>query len=459
MTSLRKRAILGGALWALVSTVLGSLALLTILDRMATRRFDELQLERHLQVVVALANGEADPDVMEILLPDPAYTRPYSGRYWQVTGPDGNVISSRSLFDASLPVNVPSTTGPEFWSGAGPEGEVRGVVQEVKLEDDTAWVITVAESLSALDEERVALFRSVTVAMAFIGSLMVAGAVLLTSAVVSPLTKLREEVAHRWEAGRALDVNDYPAEVTPLVSDINTLLMRNREVLDRARRQAADLAHALKTPSAALRNELESFDVRKVDVEPALDALNRIDAQIGRSLARMRAAHSASAVLLQTDLGVSVDRLLRLFRSMNADEAKQIEATVEPGLGVAMDSQDIEETLGNLIDNAVKWSRSRIRLTARLEAGRLVVLVEDDGPGIPEERRRLAIQAGARLDTATPGTGLGLAIANDLVVAYGGSLALETSDNLGGLAVRLSLPPAELDEAVADPLEELRVAS
>jgi signal transduction histidine kinase len=228
--------------------------------------------------------------------------------------------------------------------------------------------------------------------------------------------------------------------VAPLVADINGLLQRNREIVSRSRRQAADLAHALKTPSAILRNELTVLAEEKHDMGKALDALDRVDAQLGRSLARLRAANSGEATQAKTDISHSVDRFGRMFGMMAKREGKDFAVQCEPGLMIRMDAQDIEEVLGNLLDNALKWCRSTMALTAAKVPGGVEVLIEDDGPGIPEADRVEAMKSGARLDTSKPGTGLGLAIAGDLLQAYGATLALEDSARLGGLAARITLP-------------------
>jgi signal transduction histidine kinase len=260
------------------------------------------------------------------------------------------------------------------------------------------------------------------------------------STVLLPLRKLRRDVARRWDQDEALTPQEYPEEVAPLVSDINELLNRNRNIVSGARRQAADLAHALKTPSAILRNELVSLAAASADTRSAVEALDRIDAQLGRSLARMRASNSAELTHSRTDIHNSVERFARLFSNMAERAGKSCRAISAQGLWVRMDSQDIEEVMGNLLDNALKFSRSRIELTARQGKNGITILIEDDGPGIPEQDQRMALKSGGRLDTSKPGTGLGLAIAGDLLKAYGAKLELERSERLGGLAAKVMIP-------------------
>jgi signal transduction histidine kinase len=282
--------------------------------------------------------------------------------------------------------------------------------------------------------------RSLIGAFAMVAAFGLLSVLIQTSAIVTPLEKLRKDVAARWDRNEELVETDYPEEVAPLVVDINTLLQRNREIVQRSRRQAADLAHALKTPSAILRNELQALSEKSRDMDRALDALDRMDAQLGRSLARVRMANSGEATFARTDLSNSVNRLTRLFGSMAKRDGKHLKINCEPDLGIRVDAQDIEEVLGNLLDNALKWCRDTIALTVRQVPQGIEILIEDDGPGIAEQDRGAAIQSGGRLDTSKPGTGLGLAIANDLMQVYDASLALEKSERLGGLAVRILLP-------------------
>lgn len=275
---------------------------------------------------------------------------------------------------------------------------------------------------------------------ALVGLIGVAGSLLLISAIVGPLRKLRADVAHRWDKGDDLRPGDYPEEVSPLVEVLNQLLHRNREIVSSSRRQAADLAHALKTPTAILRNELTSLTEAVTDTSAAEEALSRIDAQLSRSLARMRAANTGELTHSKTDLSNSVDRLSRLFSVMAEREGKSLAVDCEAGLQVRMDTQDVEEVIGNLLDNALKWCRTTIHISVKRTEDGIELCVEDDGPGIPEGARRDVLRSGRRLDTSVSGTGLGLAISVDLLKAYGGRLELGTSEHLGGAMCNLMIP-------------------
>ena len=437
MRSMQRRVVAGGLVWATAVVFAGTFALISFFDTMADTRFEASLRDRHTQVVAALANAGSG-DGIEEYLTDPAYFQPYSGRYWQLDGPDGT-WASRSLFDTTLPLPETVADGFHFWRGPGPAETVRGARETVELDDGTRWVVTVAETVATLASDRQAMRRSLGLSFGAVGVFMILGAAALTSIVLRPVRRLRQDVAARWDAGKPLEPEDYPSEVAPLVADIDALLHRNREIVERGRRQAADLAHALKTPSAALRNELVSL-TGKANVAEALHALDRIDAQIGRSLARMRAETVFLAGGERTDLAASLRRLERLFRTMPESKDKSLELRVSGDLGVPVDRQDIEEMLGNLMENAFKWCASAVRVTARRTGDTAEIDVEDDGPGIDPDKRARAMAPGARLDTAVPGTGLGLAISQDLAHAYGGQVELARSEAMGGLKVTIRLP-------------------
>lgn len=441
MLSLRKRAWISGGLSALVSVSLGALLLYTFLNQKVLERFDRALAERHTQIVVALSNVPDDPGMLNELIFDPVYQAPFSGRYWQVIGPDDQLFTSASLLDAMLPDLSEHSDRLAFSDVENPEvEEVRVAHQVIMLEDGSQWRVAVAESLAGLFAEKAETRRSLALAFALVAVIGLSSVLLQTAAIARPLDKLRRDVAQRWERDEELSEADYPEEVAPLVSDINSLLQRNREIVSRSRRQAADLAHALKTPSAILRNELTVLAENTQDMDKAIDALDRIDAQLGRSLARIRLSNTGETTFARTDLSHSVDRFSRLFGSMAKREGKQLQVACEPDLSIRIETQDIEEVMGNLLDNALKWCRQSIALTARKLPDGIELLIEDDGPGIPHADRSEAVRSGGRLDTSKPGTGLGLAIAIDLLDAYGATLTLEDSHKLGGLAVRIHLP-------------------
>ncbi len=441
--SLRRRAVIGGLALAATVLAVGGGFLYLYLGQVATERFDAALRDRLTEIAVVLSAVADQPEALGDVLSDPAYIRPYSGRYWQAEGPGGLVLTSRSLFDATLtPPSEAAKAEPGLvWEGQGPQEPVRALTQALTLESGTVWLVTVAESQIGALAERTRVRNSLVVAFGVFGALAVLGAAAQISLALRPLLRLRDDVAGRWESGERLSPEAYPNEVSPLVTELNDLLDRNTTIIEKARRQAADLAHALNTPSAILRNELDAMAEEGVDTTRSAEALDRIDAQISRSLARIRAANlGASASRDAVPVADSVRRLGRVFQHQLDDRGLTLSSDGVVPCEAFMDRQDLEETLGNLIDNALKWCRRQVAISAAGSGEGISVTVADDGPGIAPEQQREALRAGGRLDTATPGTGLGLAIARDLVEAYGGSLALETATDLGGLAVVVRLP-------------------
>lgn len=441
MTSLRRRALTGAVVSTVAVFMLGLTGSLALFDRIATARFNEVLNERLVQVSVALSYGPASEEALSRRLIDPAYLRPYSGRYWQVEDLAAQVsYVSPSLFDTILDPPAPDGPQPVAWQGPGPGGAVRGLAQNLTLEDGSTWTITVAESLDAFVEQRRLVMNGAAAVFLMLGILSVAGAVALTSAILRPIEKLASEVENRWAAGMRLDPEAYPREIAPLVSDVNTLVERNREIVSRARRRAADLAHALKTPASALRNELDTLEAGGAEVASARETLDRIDAQIKRTLTRMRAEYAAGDIHSSTSVATAFQRLERLFRSSMGSRRVELAMTAGETLTLPMNPQDFEEAIGNLTDNALKWAASRVTVAARYAGDDVVVEVEDDGPGVAENELSAILEPAYRIDTSVTGSGLGLAITSDLVRAYGGGIEIGRSDALGGLGVRLRIP-------------------
>lgn len=442
MRSLRTRALVGGVLWGFVTIVLGLVGLASYLTALSEARFDALLQTRHTQALVAVVNNAAFPENLGRAIGDPIYERPYSGQYWQIQSTDGQLFVSPSLVEALLPEADPAQTEVRRRDVAGPtDGLVQSMSQWLTLDDGSRWHVQVASSYEALAQEAALLRRSLFWAFGIVSITGLIGALALVRAVLKPLDALRADVSARWEHEDGLNSEDYPIEVVPLVNDINSLLARNRETLHSSRRQAADLAHAIKTPSAIMRNALFRLRSEGVVIDDAEDALDRLDAQLNRSFARMRAGGTDASISTSTDLDQALGRMQRAFGALARNSDKDFGVDVVPELRVRMDKNDFEEVIGNLLDNALKWSHTRFELTARqTDAPAILICVEDDGDGIAESDLAFAALGGQRLDTSQPGTGLGLAIVSDLINAYGGTMDLARSNKLGGLAVHVRLP-------------------
>jgi signal transduction histidine kinase len=279
---------------------------------------------------------------------------------------------------------------------------------------------------------------------------MVAGLVLMGAGVVlglrqalTPFHRLRERLL-AVRAGHHRRVEGaYPSEVQPLIDDLNALLDDREKAVKRALSTAGDLAHGLKTPLALLAQEADRAGAAGNGevAENIAQHVDRMSRQVTYHLARARAAASGFTSFTPCPLAPSVEALVRTLLKLYAGRALNISSNVTPDLCARIQREDLDEMLGNLLDNACKWAKSRIQLDASRIDGRLVVTLDDDGPGLPGALRSRVLERGVRVDEGAPGSGLGLAIVRDLAELYGGSISLEDSP-LGGLRARILFPAA-----------------
>ncbi|WP_341367414.1 HAMP domain-containing sensor histidine kinase [Yoonia sp. BS5-3] len=442
MKSLRARAVVGGILSAIVIIALGITGLASLGLRQTEQSFDAMLERRHEVVIAVVETYRTTPDMLARRITDPDFQRPFSGEYWQIQAPDGSVLASPSLQDMRLPVIAQPDDAQENRSLRMPDGQtVRNIGRLLQFDDGQSWYVQVASSLQRLQDNQTLFRRNLLVTFGVVAAVGVFGALLQVTLVLRPLNALRRDVARRWQGEDGLDIAEYPTEVVPLVNDINSLLERNREISHRSRRQAADLAHAIKTPSAILRNALEELRQDGHDMQISLDALDRLDAQLNRSFARMRADGKAEMPVI-LDVSAALDRMVRAFDALARNAECSLIAEIAPDMHTRIEPSDFDEIIGNLLDNAVKWSKTQVRVNAFEQDGLLTIVVADDGSGIAEADMAFVTQSGQRLDTAQPGTGLGLAIVKDLTHAYDGALGLERADTLGGLAATVTLKAA-----------------
>jgi signal transduction histidine kinase len=264
----------------------------------------------------------------------------------------------------------------------------------------------------------------------------------LVRKALAPFETLRAGLSSVREGRIQRIEGDHPAEVQPLVNDLNALLEDRERAIARALTTAGDLAHGLKTPLAVLAQEAEQADAAGLqDLATTLRQLvERMQRQVDYHLARARATASARAAPgLRCVVLPSVEGLVRTMRRLHAERELRIDADVSPTHEIRGRREDLDEMLGNLLDNACKWARSRVAVSSAIDHAQLAISVDDDGPGLDPSLRAQVLQRGARADQQVPGSGLGLAIVSDLAELYGGSVTLETSP-LGGTRARLQLP-------------------
>ncbi len=446
--SLRFRLLAGTLAWMLATVALAGWWLQGMFEEHLARQF-RAELTIHLNQLAA--NLELTPDGQPTLsrpLSDPRLERPYAGLYWQVdrmpeAGGDGKrgELRSRSLWDAEL-----SVPGDQLADGErhehqvkGPKGEtlrmIEQVLQPAERPEMALRLIVAADA--ALLVEPVERFRGLLLAaLALLAGGLAIAAVIQVHAGLRPLKRLRNELTRLREGEQASLGSDHPSEVQPLVDELNSLLQRNAEFVERARSQAGNLAHAVKTPLAVMANAAAAETGELAEVVRAQIGAAR--SQIDHHLARARVAAAAQGKGRRCSVGPVIEGLLRAMQHIHAE--RQVDFSFAAGGNPQFrgEAQDLQEMLGNLLDNAGKWARHRVEVSCGNDGETLRIDIDDDGPGIAAADRALLLQRGQRGDERVPGSGLGLSIVDELAGLYGGRLELLDSP-LGGLRARLCL--------------------
>ena len=447
--SLSTRMIVGALLSSL--TVLAAAGvILSHIHRQATEQAFDERLNVYLQ---ALTGGLASPTESDHSEPsdlgDPKFDLPMSGWYWQIdSGGDGKgvTIASPSLFGSRLPRLVtpkPRTTSSDILRGyvIGPDGRNLRVMERMVLTPDGVWHrLRVAADADEIERAVQAFRFPLLLTFGLLGAIIVCLTALQVWLGMRPLGRLSKALAD-IRTGQADRIDGgYPPDLAPLARELNLLLESNREIMERARTQVGNLAHALKTPLSVIANEAATIDGEVGDKIREQSAV--ISTQMDWYLERARTAAASVALGRATELAPVIGGLARVFAKLWQSRAVALVHEIPSGLCFRGEKQDLEEMLGNLIDNAGKWASTKVSVTAFVSEGAepfVSVMIDDDGPGLAKELRIEAMQRGRRLDETRPGTGLGLAIVADLAKLYGGQLTLEDSP-AGGLRACLHLP-------------------
>jgi signal transduction histidine kinase len=440
--SLSRRMILIAAGWIAVLLLGGGVALDRVLTGAVTQNFDS-GLEYVMTQMIASAEIGPDGEVrLNRPMGDQRFLEPYSGLYWQISGKSFEPFRSRSLWDQALKVNPAHADDKAHFynSSEFPDEQLRVVERDLYLPTSkTRWRFQVAQARASLDEQIVTLRSTLVKSFALLAVGLIGMAALQTLYGLWPLRKLQIAIAD-MRAGRAQRVapQSLPREVEPLVDELNGLLEHNEKQAEEAREHAGNLAHALKTPLTVIMNAATANapDLGETVIREAATMRRQVDHHLARARAVGRRGHAHSRAEVWPSLE-SVERAVaRLYEYVRLDIAgdKTLSAHVE--------RQDLDEILGNLIENAAKYGGGSVFVTVQRDNEFVEILVEDDGPGISEEDRERLFSRGVRLDRSKPGTGLGLAIVRDVAEIYGGSVSLEESEDMGGLLARLRLPLA-----------------
>jgi signal transduction histidine kinase len=436
-TSLRLRLLLLAALSLAATLTVAGLSFAYIFEDHIERLMEQDLEARWRELAGAVSLGPNGVPTLAEELADPRYRLPNSGAYWRVADDDAVLLRSRSLWDQDLEPTAAlhySPTGKAIERRGPNDATVYMMERVVRFDNNGAprsFRLAVALDAAPISALRRSFGADVGVALALIGLVLFAGAWLQAIVGLAPLERLRDELALVRGGAKSRLAGRFPAEVAPLVSDLNALIARQEELVRKARKRAGDLAHGFKTPLTILSGEARRLESRGAPDAAALlgQQVDLMRRHVDRELARARTVGAAAAAGTLTDARRSIDRLINLVRRMPRGEAIVWENEIAEALRPRMDPDDFGEVMGNLLDNARKWAKSRVRVGWQANGVGGSIVVDDDGPGVATLKRDEA--AGGDRE----GAGLGLAIVADVLGQYGSSLTIEPSP-LGGCRAR-----------------------
>ncbi|MXP27349.1 histidine kinase [Porphyrobacter algicida] len=430
--------------WILILLLAGGFALDRTLTRLVEENFDN-QLNYMLTAMIASAEVDDNGDVyFNRPLGDQRFLEPNSGLYWQISGKGHDDWPSRSLWDRSLKLRTDHLDDKThiYNSNQFADEPLRIAERSVYLPGSkTKWWFVVASSREEVDLQ-IRRIRSILAwSFAVLGLGLFAMAFVQNWIGLGPLRRVRAAIQDLRTTGANRINEPLPLEVQPLVDEVNALLAHSQLQAEEARTHAGNLAHALKTPLTVLTNAAtaQAPDLADTVIRESRTMKRHVD----HHLARARAVGRRAVGHAHTSVCESARAVRRAVERLYPDTRFDIAGS--DTARVSIERQDLDELLGNLIENAAKYGGGSVFVTIDAEAGskNCVIWVEDDGHGIPETERERIFDRGARLDTGKPGTGLGLAIVRDVIEIYGGSVSLGESEDLGGLLVKLILPRSD----------------
>jgi signal transduction histidine kinase len=454
--SIAWRLVIGSAAVVAVALAAGAIALPALYGNAIQHQFDtELGLQ-YLNLVGSIEEDEKGELSQSAPLTDRDYESAYSGYYWQVSRGGKVILTSHSLAGYTLRVRPPKAPNRGVFQDvrfdSPPQGpQALRVYSFMNIYTDTAdrgkandpnrtFVFSIAAKREFIDENIAEFTRTIILAIVALGLVMVSAVFLQVRYGLRPLRRIPAALAAIRSGESDRLTGSFSTEVEPMAREINALLDHNAGVVERARTHVGNLAHALKTPLAVLMNEAGGRDgdlARTVGGQVSI-----MREQVDHHLARARMAARAGILGARTSVMPVLEGLARTLEKIYRERGIGISVEGPPDIAFRGERQDLEDMLGNLMDNACKWAKSRVSVTAAARpGGRLRIEIGDDGPGVPSEQRRLAQKRGVRLDEAAPGSGLGLSIVKENAETYGGSFTMGEAV-LGGLLAILDLPSA-----------------
>ncbi len=445
--SLRGRLVFLATGILLVSLLIAWFVLADLFEQHVEQRIQS-ELTNHLnQLIVSVK--EPTPGKFELKKPlsDPRFSKPFSGLYWQVSDKKGVVLKSRSLWDFDLDEgpNSRNINGLQEYTIKGPEqSALFSVIQNVILDAGSGEKFL----LMTVSLDHVEITRAVESFSYDLGFALLALAIVLIIAVLIqvsigllPLKQIHNELNELQLGKRQKLTSQYPTEIMPVIDEINDFLQSREISAERGRARAGDLAHGFKTPLSIL-----SAQARRLEKAGQQESTTIVRQQIAtmkqhvdRELARAKLQSIQPRTTARSQVSANIDKLVSTFKHLPSDNQVSWHVDIPPGLEIQMESGDFQEVCGNLLENAIKWAKSEINITARkFEPNKITLEIEDDGPGVKPEKLHQILQRGKRLDESVQGSGLGLTIANDIMSAYHFHLEPYSAKS-GGLGIRLSM--------------------
>jgi signal transduction histidine kinase len=453
-SSLATRLFLSATAWVVVILLITGVVLSSVYRDATERAFDR-RLNLYLRTLVAeVATPDEPPDRQFQSLGEPLFELPLSGWYWQITRTDSDkaeVHASRSLWDKKLPKLEEhgaelTAAGIRLGYAEGPEGQTLRIVERpVDLGADGKFLVSVAGDASEIFEETRNFDYYLVGTFGALSIVLVLTTIFQVRFGLAPLKRISDSIAD-IRSGRAERLEgEFPVEIAPLARETNALIDANREIVERARTHVGNLAHAIKTPLSVIVNEATAHPADQF-ARKVLAQTDVMRDQIAHHLKRARIAARLTAIGTITEVAPVIDALHRTMEKIYRDRCIAIEVSADTRAKFRGERQDLEEMMGNLVDNACKWATSRVFIEVLVEGAvepgggpMLRIIVDDDGRGLSAAERAQVSRRGQRLDESKPGSGLGLSIVVDLAALYGGNLSLGPAP-VGGLRAELVLP-------------------
>ena len=435
--------------WTALALVLGGYLLSLIFHDTLEQNFDE-RLNSLLENLIG-ASSDDDASSVSLYRPmvDPRFDQPYSGWYWQIAADGFSPLRSRSLWDINLDVDFSNQVqSTSFRQSTGPEDQVLRLVERdvTILGSDVVYRYSVAIDTSELDAQADRFDNILLIALSALGLGLVAASLLQVFLGLRPLAHIKESLGKVRSGEEEYLPTDFPKEIQPLADELNALLDHNNEIVERSRTQVGNLAHALKTPIAVLRNEARMSagnDNSQLSNTVSRQTEN-MHKYVEHYLKRARMSANIKTIGSHSLVLPSIKNIARALNKIHENKYITVKTDLpENDLIFRGDVNDFEEMVGNLMENAMKWATKEISVECNKDDKWINIEIRDDGPGIDIKEREAVFARGERLDEKTPGSGLGLSIVKDLSELYGGKIKLDENDQSGnhkGLKVTLILP-------------------